>query len=483
MIERTNKWKLQKAMLIGISIIFIIPSIVYFFINGKSAILDSKLEFQYLLTENVDREIQAIVFAIIVTTLVISYYFVIKNRKKIFKEMKEIYFLILIISSIFIFAMPFWCSDIYYYLGIGRLASTYGQNPYYIDMKGYINNNNLNIEHDTVMQAGYKNYWSNTTVVYGAAWTIICSVVSFFSFGNLNVGILIFKILNTLIHVGNCILMYKISKRKTFPLLYGLNPFILIEGIANVHNDLFVVFFILLAIYEVYNKKRLGISLMYLAIATDIKYIAVLLLPLIIIYHFKDESIKVRTIKCLKFGGLFLGMVIIPYLLYFRDFEVFKGLITQQQRYAKGLYCLITVYFPKHKYIAVYVHNISKYIFLFLYTYICTALLLRKDIKFKVEMRKIFLIMMVFLFFMITNFQPWYFIWLSAFMIWQKAKNIKLIVQMQVLMLFANIVFLVYSESYIYVKYYFYILVVGIFICYIKNSSKKIKITLNKYRS
>ncbi len=469
MINKKNKWNIVKLVFILFSILFAIPSVVYFFKNNRIANLKNSLEFQYLLNENISRLAQAIVFAILVTLLVIVYYLIIKNRKRLFSNMKDVYIYIIIISSIFIFAMPFWCSDIYYYLGIGRLASAYKQNPYYVDMKSYIDDNDVNIENDIVMQEGYKNFWSKTTVVYGSVWTIICSIVAFFSFGNLNIGLLIFKILNVLIHVGNCMLLYKLSKKKIFSLLYGLNPFILIECIANVHNDVFVVFFILLAMYQLYRKKRLWLSLVFLAMATDIKYVAILLLPIVIIYNFRNESIKVRIFQCIKYGVIFAIMVMIPYLLYIKNLEVFKGLITQQERLSKGLYCLIYVYFPK-SHIGTYIRQICFFIFICIYMYTCIKLLISKNIRLHKEIKKLYYIMIFFLFLLLTNFQPWYFTWLSALMIWQKSKNIKMIIEMQILTLYANVVFITLSEGYIYVKYYFTSFVIGIFVCYCLNN-------------
>ena len=47
-------------------------------------------------------------------------------------------------------------------------------------------------------------------------------------------------------------LLYKISNKKIFSLLYGINPFILIEAIAHVHNDIFIIFFTLLAIILIF---------------------------------------------------------------------------------------------------------------------------------------------------------------------------------------------------------------------------------------
>ena len=167
-----------------------------------------------------------------------------------------------IISLIFVIVIPFFSSDVFYYLGIGRLDGKYHQNPYYTTIKGYVDNSNSNYENDTVLMQGYYNDWSDTTVVYGPIWTLICRMVSLISFGNIDIGLFAFKILNLLIHLCNCYLLYKISNKKIFSLLYGINPFILIEAIAHVHNDIFIIFFTLLAFYFLIKKKNLKLDLL-----------------------------------------------------------------------------------------------------------------------------------------------------------------------------------------------------------------------------
>ena len=471
----SNKYKCLKPLLIAISICFVLPSVFYLITNKTILNFTGNLEFRFLVTENIDRLYQAIVYAIVLIAFIICYWLIIKNRNKLFKDVKQIYKFVLAISLIFIFTVTFMSSDIFYYLGIGRLSSTYGQNPYYTDMKSYVDDNNVNIDNDTVMQKGYANYWANTTVVYGAIWTFICSVISFLSFGNIDFGLLIFKLVNLSVHLGNCYLIYKISKRKLFTLIYGLNPFVLIEGIANVHNDMFVVFFMLLSIYEVYKKKNLTLGMLFLALSTDIKYFSILLLPFLIIYHFREKDVKIKILKCIKYGVVFVIFAMIPYLLYIRDFNVFLGLSEQRERLAKGLYLFISEYFNNPENFLQIVKNTSLILFAILYITACVMLLLKKNIKQYTNMRELFWFVLAFLMLLITNFQPWYFMWLVPFMMWQKSENIKLIVQMQIMTLIANIVFLIYSENYKYGVPFFTIFVVGTLACVIQNRNSKIR--------
>lgn len=471
--KKINKY--LKIILGIISICFAMPSIIYILKNATILNFNGNLEYHFLLTENIEMIYQAIIYTVIICVFIFCYYLIIKNSDKLFKDVKQIYKYVLAISAIFVFVVPFWSSDIFYYLGIGRLESKYKQNPYYVDMKTYVDNNNVNIESDTVMQKGYNNYWSNTTVVYGAFWTFICSVVSALSLGSVDFGLLLFKILNLIIHILNCYLIYKISRKKIFPLIYGLNPFILIEGIANVHNDLFVVFFMLLAIYEVFRKKKLTLGLLSLALATDIKYFSVLLLPFLIVYHFRDENIKTRIFKCIKFGIIFLAFAIIPYLIYIKDLSVFLGIYTQNEKLAKGLYLFVSTYFNGSGNAVEIVKTTAYFLFTALYATTCLVTIFAKKVTFYKLNRELFYYLIAFLFLLITNFQPWYFMWLVSVMMWQKSENIKLIVQMQLMTLIANIVFLVYSEKYIYGIPYFVIFVGGVLMCIIENKKDIIK--------
>ncbi len=466
--------KTNLLYIIGIiifSILFAIPSIKYMLVN--KTVLNFKNEFCFLL-DNSNRIVQTFIYAVILMGFLTFYYFIIKNRNKIFKNIKQVFTLIFIVSSIFIFTIPFMSSDVFYYLGIGRLNSQYGQNPYYVTMKQYVENENLNIDNDTVMQEGYNSYWADTTVVYGPIWTLICSFISMLSLGNINFGLLLFKIANLLAHMICTYLIYKISKKKIFALLYGLNPFILIEGLVNVHNDIFVILFILLAFYQLIKKKNLLFSIASLAIATDIKYFAVLLLPFFVIYYYRNEKLLKRTLMCMVNGMIFALIVAIPYLLYIQDMQVFMGINTQRGKITKGLYLFISQYFTYPQDLCNMLSNFALYVFVLAYLYKCLNLLLNSKIIFRNEMQHLYLFILAFLFLLITNFQPWYLIWLSPFVIWQKSKNIKLIIQMQILTLFSNMVFLIYSENYVYGVPFFVTFVVGTLICMLYNKKEKI---------
>ena len=417
-----------KILFVLASVMFVVPSIIYY-INNKT-VFQFDQWFKFLLN-NTDRFEQTIIYLIVLTILTILYIVLIKNRKKVSKNTKRMFIFIAIIAVIFVAVIPFTCSDVFYYLGIGRINSEYGQNPYYTTIKDFVDtgDNSQYLVQDSVLAQGYINDWADSTVVYGPIWTLICNIVAGLSFGNIDIGLLVFKSINVIVHIFNCYLIYKITNKKIFALIYGLNPFVLIEGIACVHNDMFVVLFILLTLYFLLKRKNLIVSLVFLALATTIKYFPILLLPFIIIYYFRKEKPLKRFGKCIQYGLIFAVFMLIPYLLYIRDIEVFAGIFTQQEKLAKSIYIIVTEYFGSIPNVVNQLKKLLLGAFVIIYAAVCIVLLNKKEISFRNQMRKYEYFLVAFLFLLITNFQPWYILWLFPCMMWQKSEDINTIIR------------------------------------------------------
>lgn len=473
--KKTNK--LVKFIFITASILFAIPSIIY--LIQKKTVLQFEPYFQFLYNAQVSRATQTILYIVILAILAVAYFAIVKRRKEIFKNIKEVFIFIAIISLIFVAVLPFTSSDIFYYLGVGRIDSKYHQNPYYTTIKEFVEQgeNSKYLQADKVLEQGYNNYWADTTVVYGPVWQLVCKLVAGVSFGNIDFALLIFKLLNAFVHLCNCYLIYKISHKKIFTLLYGLNPLVLIEGIACVHNDIFVALFMLLTLYFLTQKKNLVATVVFLAIATAIKYFAIILLPFVIIYYFKEEKPLKRFEKCIQYGLIFLIVFAIPYIFYVRDAQVLSGLFVQQEKLAKSFYIILNEYFKGPDIPATTVNHILLGAFTIIYFFTCIILLNKKEICLRNEMKKANYFVMAFLFLLITNFQPWYVIWLFPLLMWQSSENIKWIPQIAIITEFANSIFLTYGEGWQNGVPFTFILIVGsLGIWIINQKTKKLKI-------
>ena len=455
--------KLILIIFVLLAILFGIPSMKYLLEN--KTVLNFNEYFKFTL-EDTNRIDQTIMYIVILTALTIFYFLIVKNRDKLFKNNKQIYIYIAIISLIFVMVIPFLSSDVFYYLGVGRLDGQYGQNPYYVTIQEFVESgdNSQYLEEDTVLAKGYENDWGNTTVVYGPVWTFICKIVAGITFGNIDIALLGLKLLNVAIHIINCYLIYKLTGKRLFVLLYGLNPYMFIEGIANVHNDIYVVAFIFVSLYFLLKKKNVIVSIVFLALATAIKYFAILLLPFIIIYYFRDKKPLERLKKCFLYGMLFIFVVAITYLLYIQDIQVLNGIITQQEKFAKNFYIILMEYFDIPNLVSS-VNSVFLTSFIIIYFFTCLTLLYKKQIKFREEARKIEYFLIAFLFLLITNFQPWYIMWLFPLMMWQTKGNIQLIIQISLVSQFANSVFLMNGEGWRNGTPFTFFMILGICIC------------------
>lgn len=462
---------LVKVLFILSTILFILPAILYLIKNGTVHGFD---RWFYFLLNDSNRNMQTLLYIAALSIMTILYFIIVKRQSMMFENIKQILVYTAIISSIYLLSITFTSSDVFYYLGIGRIDSKYHQNPYYTTITEFVEsqNNDDILKNDTVLSQGYQNYWADTTVVYGPLWTIVCKIVAALSLGNIDFGIFIFRIINILIHILNCYLIYAISKKKVFSVIYGLNPFVLIEGIMCVHNDIFVICFILLGLYFLLKKKSIKLAIISLAMATAIKYFTVLLLPLFIIYYFKNEKISIRILRCLEYGMFFVLILLIPYLFYVRDIDVLAGILTQQTKFAKNFYIIIMEYFTP----ASLPKLINKFLlcaFVIIYFFSCLILLYNPKIKFIQEAKKFEGFLIAFLFLLITNFQPWYIMWLLPLLMWQKSDNIKLIVQLSLIVEFANSVFLASSENWKNGTPFTFFIVLGLAICTYYNYNKK----------
>lgn len=442
------KNKIIKSIYILMSILLVLPSTIYLIKN--KTVFGFDLYYNFFINENFNKTVSTIIYLALFIVSNVVYVKIIKT-KDIFESIKSILKYVAIIGGIFVVMLPWTCSDIFYYMGVGELDSVYNENPYYVSMEEYYNENadaeNIN---DEIFLQGASNYWASTTVVYGPIAQMLFKLCALVSFKNINLCILVFKLLNLTIHLFNTYIIYKISNKKEFSILYGLNPFILLEFIANVHNDIIVIFFVLLSLFFLIKKKNIVGSVICLAFATGIKYSTVLMLPLIILYHFRDEhNIWKKILHCIKYGIFFLLLFALEYLPYVEDFNVFLAMLPQTDRYSKSIYSALTLinwdlmYNIKTIFTCIFIVVYIKYSFDFLFDKSDISVMLRK-----------YNIIVILSLLLLTNCHQWYLGWLFATIIWQKTNMIKSIIGLTAITEIANSIYMFKEEYYIYDIYF-----------------------------
>lgn len=422
-----NKILSIKKFYLLLIILFGIPSLLHIINSGF--IIRTGEYFNFFIrntTSKIEPYLSAIIYASFFIAMFVIYLIFLKKRKEIFKDNRSLFIFILISSILFAVILPLTSSDVYSYATTGEIQSTYRANPYYdkiATVKEVNDTTNNEILNSIII-------WDQQFVIYGPLWSLICSIVTFFSFSKISIALILFKILAISIHCINAILIYKIFKKRFWVIFYGLNPYMMFETISNVHNDIYLVFFTLLALYFFKNKKNLFLSLLFLAFATCIKYLTVLLFPILLIYYYRKESIGQRIFKCIKSGLLFSGFVIAMYLLYLRNIDMIFYVLIQQSKFRESIQATLYILLAQFDLISIHKY-INKGIFIvcaLLYLKFVLNLLfnIKGDCKFRTLIKNYNTIILIFILIFISNLCSWYFVWLFGTIMWQKKRNIKL---------------------------------------------------------
>lgn len=462
------------------AIAFIIPSVIYM-LKGRT-ILNLNCDFSFFFANptkilSTQKVVSTITYVFLFTSISITYYMIIKYNKKIFTNWEQVAKFILVVAVIFFIMLPFTSTDIFYYMATGRSEAKYGVNPYYTSVGQLMQNDEYKeqTENDEILLK-MPQVWKNTTIVYGPIWPLICKILSSMSMGNLSFSLFIYKLFNLILHIANCYLIYKISnKKKIFTLIYGLNPMILLEGIVNVHNDMLSIFFILIALYFFIKKKKIIPTVIFLSIATAVKYYAILLVPFLVIYHYRKEKISKRLLYSSGLAIIFIIVLVLCYMFYMQDIEVLKGIAVQQGKYAGSLFLLIFLNIsPKTAQLAVKGFMLA-FIVIYLYN-VVKLLFTKKEISLRKSMQLYNSLLILFIFGTITNLHSWYFMWLLPTIIWQKSKTMKNIINITTASQIAYLVFFLFAEVYTYSQYYWIIMIFTIIFMWIvgvRNYRKK----------
>lgn len=237
-------------------------------------------------------------------------------RKKLITASVTIWFIVLSVGLLF-FAYPAFSHDIFNYMFDARILTKYHANPYMLKALDFPSDLWIRFMH-----------WTHRTYPYGPIWLLLTAPLSILGMEKFVLTLWLYKLLFALFHLGNIYLLWLILK-KTDPentlsgvAFYAFNPLILIESLVSPHNEVIMLFFLLLAVYFGFIKKKEVYGFISLILSAGIKFITFILLPL---FMYRHKSKKVFGLDpFLKLSILLLSLPLIfqiisrePYPWYF----------------------------------------------------------------------------------------------------------------------------------------------------------------------
>lgn len=234
------------------------------------------------------------------------YIFLIKNYNLIFPNLSKAK-KIIPVFLIPVFAYPAMFSyDLFNYIATSKVLFYYHENPYLIMPIDFID--------DPILVFTRA---ANKIALYGIFWTFISGIPYIFSFGNYLFSIFMFKLFAGLFYLGTVFLIWKLTKNKLSVVLFAASPLVIIETFISGHNDIVMMFFALLAVYLLRNKRIL-LAVLCLLLSILIKYATLFLAPLFLLTFL--QYAKNKKIDWNKFYlWAFFSMFIIFTLSFLRE--------------------------------------------------------------------------------------------------------------------------------------------------------------------
>jgi hypothetical protein len=227
------------------------------------------------------------------------------------------------------FVYPLTSTDVFDYVARGRITGVYEENPYAQVPNDYPD--------DPMVQLAA---WRERGTAYGPLWEVLGGLIGRFAGDSLWGNVLGYKGLGLFGYLFSTILVALILRRVSpgdallGTVLFAWNPLVLLEGVANLHNDMLMIALMLGGIWalsfvgrgslpgtptlEVGQNFAFALLCMaLLGMSILIKFIPVLLLPLFLLYLLSAVEGGRRKARV---GLVLLLPIMLISLYYFRTF-------------------------------------------------------------------------------------------------------------------------------------------------------------------
>jgi hypothetical protein len=225
-----------------------------------------------------------------------------------------IFALAIVFALLFLFIPAVMTQDALLYGLYGRMALIYHANPY--SAPGTIPLSDL-LHGVLVGPVGHP--------AFGPVWMDASLAVALAARESVANILLDFRLLALVVHLVNTLLVWNVlarlrpEARFSGTLLYAWNPAVLLLGIAEMHLDLVVILFILLAAFF-YQRRALVLSWVCLLLATLMQPLSLLLLPLFLRLYWKatrGQPSARRAVWWLALTAISLLIVVLAYAPYY----------------------------------------------------------------------------------------------------------------------------------------------------------------------
>ncbi|CAN5153194.1 hypothetical protein BH09PAT1_BH09PAT1_5440 [soil metagenome] len=238
--------------------------------------------FQYIGYFN--RPLSTTLVVLLLVFLFAFYIFYILSARKKLLTTKTFWITTIILTVILTFSYTAFSYDIFNYIFDAKIFTHYHANPYLHKALDYPGDPMLSFMH-----------WTQRAYPYGPVWLGLTIPLSYLGLNYFIPTFFIFKLISAVSYLG-CIWIIGKIMRKVQPskevlamVIFAFNPLVIIESLLSGHNDIVMMFFALVSLFFLINKKY-ALAFVLLFVSIGIKYATGFLLPMYIMIYFFDKK-------------------------------------------------------------------------------------------------------------------------------------------------------------------------------------------------
>lgn len=236
-----------------------------------------------------NRPLSTYLYCSVLVLLFLFYFFLLRQVQKKQIKIRQMWGIVLIASGILLFSYNAFSYDLFNYIFDAKIITHYGQNPYLHKALDYPGDPMLSFMH-----------WTHRVYPYGSAWLLLTVPLSFIGLQFFLPTLILFKVLIVGSYIGTVYYIQKISQKLfnnnslLITTFFALNPLVIIESLVSAHNDIVMMFFAVLAMYLLVEKKYIT-SVLILLVSIGIKFATALLIPIFV--YILVQSIQKKDVN------------------------------------------------------------------------------------------------------------------------------------------------------------------------------------------
>jgi hypothetical protein len=237
----------------------------------------------------------------------------------------------LLCGALLLFIFPYDAADIFDYIMHARISTVYGANPFLETASMF--------EGDPILPyVAWKGYPST----YGPLWVMVSGVAARLAGDGIIANVLAFKLLSGAFLAASVLVVALLLRRKapqralSGALLLAWNPMALYETFGHGHNDMTMVFWVILAVYALANR-RFTTGILSLVMGALFKFIPLLFLPAAGLIALREHSGFLRRVRFVIILGILAVLLVVgAYAPFWRGPDTI-GIFSRRYLYTTSL--------------------------------------------------------------------------------------------------------------------------------------------------